>query len=142
MRTNKSKWVSEDIVDTRNLQIFALCEFMSALKYEWNTDEFWWVNPGFTSNHFSNKGREHISICSAVKLFNGNSVKCIFGKPPATLSIWSFNDYFITKAKASRILQSVKLQLCKSTKTIICQDHRVKFITPSFKVLFLGNRYL
>lgn len=141
MRTNESEWLPEDIIDTKALQLFALKEFMSSLNYQYVGGGII-TSPHFYSNHFSNKGRENIGFSSAVKLFNGNSVKCIFGKPPATLSIWSFNDYFITKAKASRILQSVKLQLCKSTKTIICQDHRVKFITPSFKALFLGNRYL
>jgi hypothetical protein len=141
MRTNESEWLPEDIIDTKALQLFALKEFMSSLNYQYVGGGIM-TSPHFYSNHFSNKGRESVGFSSAVKLFNGNSVKCIFGKPPATLSIWSFNDYFITKAKASRILQSVKLQLCKSTKTIICQDHRVKFVTPSFKALFLGNRYL
>ena len=141
MHTSESSWNAEEIVDTKALQLFALKEFMSSLNYQYVCGGIM-TSPHFYSNHFSNKGRENIGFSSAVKLFNGNSVKCIFGKPPVTLSIWSFNDYFITKAKASRILQSVKLQLCKSTKTIICQDHRVKFVTPSFKALFLGNRYL
>ncbi len=141
MHTSESLWVADEIVDTKALQLFALKEFMSSLNYQYVGGGII-TSPHFYSNHFSNKGRENIGFSSAVKLFNGNSVKCIFGKPPVTLSIWSFNDYFITKAKASRILQSVKLQLCKSTKTIICQDHRVKFVTPSFKALFLSNKYL
>ena len=142
MHSNESSWNPDEIIDTRNLQIFALCEFMSALKYEWNTDEFWWGSPGFTSTHFSNKGRRNISIKTAVNLFNGNTIKCVFGKPPSKLCIWSFDDYSITKAKAARILEGVKLQYCKQTKTVICQDHRVKFITPSYKALFLNNKYL
>lgn len=114
---------------------------MAALNYQY-VEESIFTNPHFYSNHYSNKGRENIGFVTALKLYNGNTAKCIFGKPPATLSIWSFNDYFISKARAARILTSLKLQLCKSTKTIICQDHRVKFVTPSFKALFLGNCYL
>lgn len=141
MHSKSSQWQEDEIVETKALQLFALKEFMSALNYQY-IEESIFTNPHFYSNHYSNKGRENIGFVTALKLYNGNTAKCIFGKPPATLSIWSFNDYFISKARAARILTSLKLQLRKSTKTIICQDHRVKFVTPSFKALFLGNCYL
>lgn len=141
MHSKSSQWQEDEIVETKTLQLFALKEFMSALNYQY-IEESIFTNPHFYSNHYSNKGRENIGFVTALKLYNGNTAKCIFGKPPATLSIWSFNDYFISKARAARILTSLKLQLRKSTKTIICQDHRVKFVTPSFKALFLGNCYL
>lgn len=141
MHSNQSQWDAEDIVDTKALQLFSLCEFMKALNYQYICGGIM-TSPHFYSNHHSNKGRENVGFSSAVKLYCGNTVKCVFGRPPSKLCIWSFNDYEITKAKASRILQSIKLQLCKSTKTIICQDHRIRFVLPSYKALFLGNKYL
>lgn len=141
MYTKESKWNPDDIQETKNLQLFALKEFMEALNYQYIGGGVI-TSPHFYSNHFSNKGRENIGFSNAVKLYNGNSVKCIFGKPPAKLSIWSFNDYTIGKAKAARIVQSVKLQLCKSTKIIIVQDHRISFVLPSYVKLFLNNKHL
>lgn len=141
MKTQESAWKDEEILDTKALQLFALKEFMFSLNYQYVGGSIL-GNPHFYSNHHSNKGRESVSFSSAVNLFNGNTVKCVFGRPPHKLCIWSFNDYTLTKAKASRILLSVKLQLCKKTKTILCQDHRVKFVLPSYKALFLGNKYL
>lgn len=141
MHSNKSQWLPEDIAETKHLQLYALKEFMSALQYQY-VEGTLWSNPFFYSSHYSNKGRNIIGFSSALKLYNGNTAKCIFGKPPQTLSIWSFNDYFVAKAQASRILTSLKLQLCKQTKTILVQDHRVSFVTPSYTKLFLNNPYL
>ncbi len=141
MHSNQSQWNPDEIIDTRKLQIHALKEFMQSLNYQYSPESLW-VCPYFYSDHHSNKGRQYVSFNSAIKLYNGNTAKCVFGRPPHTLSIWSFNDYYISKAKASRILINLKLQLCKQTKTIICQDHRVKFTLPSYKKLFLGNKHL
>lgn len=141
MHSKSSQWQEDEIVETKALQLFALKEFMSALNYQY-IEESIFTNPHFYSNHYSNKGRENIGFVTALKLYNGNTAKCIFGKPPATLSIWSFNDYFIAKARAARILTSLKLQLCKKTKTILVQDHRVQFTTPSYGRLFLNNKYV
>ena len=140
MHTNESSWKPEEILDTRNLQLFALRGFMKALGYEhteWagGSDYFW-------SDKYSNKGRFTISFRSAINLYNNHSVKCVFGKPPATLSIWSFDDYTIAKAKAAQILKSIKLQYCKQTKSILVQDHRVQFTIESYGRLFLNNKYL
>lgn len=143
MRTNKSQWLPEDIQDTRNLQIHSLKQVMKSLGYEY--DAGYWTNstPHFYSADYSNKGRNWISIKTAINLYNNtNAVKCVFGKPPAKLSIWSFNDYQIAQAKAARITKSVKLQYCQQTKQIICQDHRVSFVLDSYSRLFLNNKYL
>lgn len=140
MHTNESSWNAEEILDTRNLQLFALREFMKALGYE-HTE--WAGGPDyFWSDKYSNKGRSIISFRSAINLYNKHSVKCVFGKPPATLSIWSFDDYTIAKAKAAQILKSVKLQYCKQTKSILVQDHRVQFVMDSYSRLFLNNKCL
>jgi hypothetical protein len=114
---------------------------MQALDYEYTPDEWFLSNPGFVSFSHKNKGRSNISFKMAVDLYNGRSVKCVFNKPPKKLCLWSFDDYSLAKAKAARILNSVKLQYCKKTKTIICQDHRVSFTTPSYAKLFLDNKY-
>lgn len=141
MRTNKSSWAAQDILDTRQLQIHSLKAMMKALGYEYE-ESFIISHPYFYSYEYSNKGRNYISIKTAIDLYNDRSVKCVFGKPPAQLSIWSFDDYSIAKAKAARILKSVKLQYCRQTKQIICQDHRVQFCLESYSRLFLGNKWL
>lgn len=140
MRTNESKWQPDEIVDTRALQLFALKEFMKVLGYDYC--EYKAHANRFESKHPLNKGRKTITFNRAVKLYNGNSVKCVFGRPPTHLTLWSFNDYVVAKAKAARILTSVKLQMCMSTKQIIVQDHRVQFTIPSYSRLFLNNKYL
>ena len=140
MHTAESKWDSEDIVDTKALQLFALKEFMKVLGYEYY--EFKAHANRFESKHPLNKGRKVINFNRAVKLYNGNSVKCVFGRPPSNLTLWSFNDYVVAKAKASRILVGLKLQMCIATKQIIVQDHRVQFTVPSYARIFLGNKYL
>lgn len=141
MYTKESSWNPDEIIDTRKLQLFCLKEFMQALGYtyvEYASDgsRFESVKP------YNNKGRSVIGVSKAINLYNNNSVKCIFGKPPAQLSIWSFDDYRVAKAKASRILRAIKLQYCKQTKQILVQDHRVVFTLESYKNLFLGKKYL
>lgn len=141
MRTNESLWQSEDIVDTRKLQIHALKEMMKGLGYVFRPST---INSQayFYSADYSNKGRSRISVKSAIGLYNGNSVKCVFGRPPQFLTIWSFDDFSVAKAKAARILKSLKIQYCWQTKQIIVQDHRVQFTIESYSRLFLNNKYL
>lgn len=140
MRTNESLWQPEDIIDTKHLQFFSLCQMMKALHYEYV--EYAARASRFESEHYSNKGREVISMSKAIRLYNGDTAKCVFGRPPEHLSIWSFTDYQIAQAKAARITKQVKLQHCKQTNTLIVQDHRVSFVLPSYKQLFLNNKYL
>lgn len=140
MHSNKSQWDAEDIVDTRQLQIHSLKQVMKALGYEF--EQWYGGHPYFISSEYSNKGREKISVKTAIDLYNGRSVKCVFGRPPHFLTIWSFNDYQIAQAKAARITKSLKLQYCRQTKQLLVQDHRVQFVLSSYKQLFLGNKYL
>jgi len=140
MHSKKSKWSSDEIIDTKKLQLFALDEFMSALKYQ----RINWANGHVTYESISrkNRGRSVISFKKACDLYNNNSVKCVFGKPPSTLSLWSFDDYTVAKAKAARPLKSIKLQFCKKTHQIIVQDHRLQFTLESYSKIFLNNKYL
>ena len=140
MHSKSSLWQEDEIIDTRKLQIYSLKEMMAALGYKY--EEWAGINPYFYSGKYANKGRNIISIASAINLYNSNAVKCIFGKPPSKLSNWSFDDHSIAKAKAARILKSIKIQYCYQTKNIIVQDHRVKFCLESYKNLYLGNKYL
>lgn len=140
MHSKSSLWQDEDIIDTKNLQIHSLKQVMKALGYEF--EQWYGGHPYFISSEYSNKGREKISVKTAIDLYNGRSVKCVFGRPPHFLTIWSFNDYQIAQAKAARITKSVKIQYCRQTKQIIVQDHRVQFITPVYKQLFLHNKWL
>lgn len=140
MHSKQSQWPDDEIIDTRKLQIHSLKEMMAALGYKY--EEWVGSDPYFYSDKYLNKGRNIISTASAINLYNNNSVKCIFGKPPSKLSIWSFDDHSIAKAKAARILKSIKIQYCYQTKNILVQDHRVKFCLESYKNLYLGNKYL
>lgn len=140
MHSKESKWDADEIIDTKALQLFALKEFMRVLGYDYC--EYKAHANRFESKHPLNKGRKVINFNKAVKLYNGNSVKCVFGRPPSHLTLWSFNDYVVAKAKATRILVGLKLQMCMSTKQIIVQDHRVQFTMPSYSRLFLNNKYM
>jgi len=140
MYTKESDWNPDEIVDTRKLQIFSLCQMMRALHYEFV--EYKGSASRFESKHHSNKGREVLSIPSAIKLYNGSPAKCVFGRPPEKISIWSFSDYAIAQAKAARICKQVKLQFCTQTNSFIVQDHRIQFVFGSYSKTFLGNKYL
>lgn len=141
MNTKQSLWKDEEIIDTRKLQLYCLKEFMQALGYTYV--EYASHGARFESVKLhNNKGRWVVGVSKAINLYNNNSVKCIFGKPPAQLSIWSFDDYTVAKAKASRILRVIKLQYCKKTHQIIVQDHRVQFTLESYSKLFLNNKHL
>jgi len=140
MHSKSSQWQEDEIVDTRKLQFFSLCQMMKALHYEYVS---YIARPSrFESEHYSNKGREVVSISKAIKLYNGDTAKCVFGRPPSYLTIWSFTDYQVAQAKAARIVKKVKLQHCRATNTVIVQDHRVEFILPSYSKLFLNNKHL
>lgn len=142
MHSKSSLWQEDEIIDTKKLQIHSLKEMMAALGYQYEDNDFFTGHPYFYSYKYSNKGRNVISMKSAIDLYNNQSVKCIFGKPPAKLSIWSFDDHSVAKAKAARILRSIKIQYCYQTRNIIVQDHRVKFCLESYKALYLNNKYL
>ena len=140
MHSKSSQWAEDEIIDTKQLQIFSLCQMMRGLHYEFV--EYRSVPSRFESKHHSNKGREVLSVISAIKLYNGSPIKCVFGKKPTRLTIWSFSDYAVAQAKAARVCKQVKLQFCRQTNSFIVQDHRIQFVLPSFKQLFLGNKYL
>jgi hypothetical protein len=140
MHSKESKWDADEIVDTKKLQFFSLCQVMKALHY--NYVEYRSSPSRFESKHHSNKGREVISVTNAIRLHNGDNIKCVFGRPPSKLTILSFNDYTIANAKAARVVKKVKLQFCRQTNQLICQDHRVQFVYGSYSSLFLKNKYL
>lgn len=140
MYTKESSWNPDEIVDTRKLQIFSLRQVMKAFHYE--LVEYKGHPSRFESTHRSNKGRNVIGWQKAISLYNGDSVKCVFGRPPNRLSLWSFTDYQVAQAKAARVIKKLKLQYCRQTQQVIVQDHRVEFISPSYKQLFLNNKYL
>lgn len=140
MHTAESNWNPDEIVDTKRLQIFSLCQMMKGLHYEFV--EYSSAPSRFESKHYSNIGREVLSVSSCIKLYNGNSAKCVFGRPPEKLNLWCFSDYAIAQAKAARITKQVKLQWCCQTNNFIVQDHRIQFVMSSYKALFLSNKYL
>lgn len=140
MHSKFSKWLDEDIIDTKKLQIFSLCQVMRAFYYE--LVEYKGNPSRFESTHKTDKGRNVISWSKAIRLYNGDTAKCVFGRPPSKLSLWSFTDYQVAQAKAARVVKKVKPQFCRQTSQVIVQDHRVEFIMHSYKELFLYNKYL
>lgn len=140
MNSKESAWQDDEIIDTRKLQIFSLCQMMKGLHYEFV--EYRSSPSRFESKHHSNRDGEVLSVCSAIKLYNGNTTKCVFGRPPEKLNIWCFSDYAVAQAKAARVTKQVKLQWCRQTNNFIVQDHRIQFVLPSYSKLFLNNKYL
>ena len=89
----KSSWEDENTYDTRALQIYALKEFMKSLHYLLNDYERINQTACFRSSYQMNKGRNKISVQTAIRLYNcQGTAKGIFGKPNIKLGIWSFDD--------------------------------------------------
>jgi len=133
--------ISEDIlpIPTKQLQLKSLMAFMSELGYVY-TNYSAYGSSYFVSNRpYLNKGRNIISFSNAVKLHNGvylDMWQTQYGSPRMQDG-WTFDNYSLTRAFASRIVDTVKLQYTRKTKSIICQSDWVSFVDPSYKSLFL-----
>lgn len=121
--------------DTAKLQLRSLEVFMNALGYK-KADSYFDDCINFYSILYENRHRATIAFNTAVKLHNGQLLDWHgerFRDP------FAVDAYKMRVARASRIIYKCKLQYCKKTKLIICQDHNVAFVDPAYEQLFLGK---
>lgn len=139
MTESDKQLTTDEIIETKKLQLHSLFSFMQALNYEWAPDDrynFFGCPNHFESHTYSNKGRSTISFQSAVALHNGNFREChgkYMEKP------FDFDPYLMTKAIAAKVLKSVKLQLNKKTGFITCQNNLVEFVNLDYYKMFINS---
>ena len=122
-------------IETDKLQLRSLEAFAEALGY---AKAMWYFDDclNFYSLFPENKHRKTISFNTMVRLYNGHFMEChgkYFNEP------FTVDAYRMRVAQASKIVWKVKLQYCKKTKRIICQDHNVAFVDPQYEQLVLGK---
>lgn len=127
--------VNYQIIDTSKLQLRSLEAFMNALGYR---IPMWCFHDriNFYSIAPENRHRSTISFNTAVRMHNGGLLDwhgARFRDP------FAMDTYKMKVAQASKIVYHAKLQYCKKTKRIICQDHNVAFVDPAYEQLFLGK---
>lgn len=121
-------------IDTSKLQLRSLISFAAALGY--HSMQYVGEPINFYSSLPENKHRSTISFNVMVRLHNGQLLDWHgerFRDP------FAVDAYKMRVARSSRIIYKCKLQYCKKTKRIICQDHNVAFVDPQYEQLFLGK---
>lgn len=123
-----------EIIDSSKLQLRSLVAFANALGYH----QMRYVGEpiNFYSSLPENKYRSTVSFNTMVRLHNGQLLDWHgdrFRDP------FAVDAYKMRVARASRIVYKCKLQYCKKTKLIVCQNHNVAFVDPAYEQLFLGK---
>lgn len=135
----------DEIVDTKNIQLRSLKNYMHALGYHWAPDEhrFLFSNePYFESYDYDNRSRRCIAFSTACKLHDfGNSttpftIKPIFSEP------FNFDRYKIRMALAARIVCKLKLQLNKRTGIISHNSNLIEFVNPAYESMLSYAKYI
>lgn len=125
----------DDVKPTEFLQRQSLIEFMRCLGYNF-ADDWFTQNEYFFSNHPKNKGRNNISVQTAVKLHNGELIDTHgkrFREP------FDFDEYSFVRAQAAKIVKICKLQYSKKDHRFVVQSHKVQFVRPSYYHIFMEN---
>lgn len=136
MTATENILLPEEIIDTYKLQFKSLTEFMRGLNYEYEGRLF--GSPHFVSYDYENKARKSISVRTATLLHNGvysDSHGRGFDYP------FDFSHYKIRKAKASKIVNIVNIQLNKKTGHIRTTSNLVNFVDPAYEYM-LYSKYL
>lgn len=136
MTATENILLPEEIIDTYKLQFKSLTEFMRGLNYEYEGRLF--GSPHFISYDYENKSRKSISVRTATLLHNGaysDSHGRGFDYP------FDFSHYKIRKAKASKIVNIVNIQLNKKTGHIRTTSHLVSFVDKAYEYM-LYSKYL
>lgn len=131
----------EEIVDTKDLQMYSLKAFMDALGYMWSGDGRVCFDSGcyFESFTRKNRARSTVSFETAVRLYNGyyyDNHDLSKSRSP-----FDFDAYSWKKAQAAKILKSVKLQLTKKTGAIKASSNIVSFVSPIYYQMFINSKY-
>lgn len=124
-----SKWQPKD---TSILQMQSVINYMNELGYFYFAPTW-----GFGSGWSYNKGREWVSLNTAILLHNGFYTEC-HGKyfdPPFD----NLPQEMFEAARKAKILLRVKLQHSRK-KGIIVQNHSVQFVRPHEAELFFGEK--
>lgn len=117
--------------DSSKIQLASVIAFMQQLKYEYLTP-----TRSFTSGHPYNKGKEYISLNTAILLHNNFYTEC-HGK----WLDYPFDNIpsgWFQEAKASKIVKTVSLQNSRK-RGILVGKHWVKFADTENGKLFLKS---
>lgn len=111
----------EQVIGTKHVQFRSVVNFMDALGYTLYEQGGGMI---FFSPVWKNKHRAYINFNTAVGWHNGDHVDWHSGfyRKPFNVSKYDF-----TRANASKIVCTAKLQYCKRKKRLICQNNMVKF---------------
>ncbi len=136
MTATENILLPEEVIDTYNLQFKSLSEFMKSLGYGYEGRLF--GSTHFVSYDYENKARKSISVRTATLLHNGaysDSHGRGFDYP------FDFSHYKIRKAKASKIVNIVNIQLNKKTGHIRTTSNLVSFVDKAYEYM-LYSKYL
>jgi len=127
--------------DTKELQMYSVIQFMSAIGYTLHRTQ----QGGLVfvyDNADVKVEKQTLSVQTAIRLHNADW--CGMGaihRSPCMLGFKFYTDiYTITQAKAAKVVEKVKLQYCKRSKSLKLQHesgHMVRFVNPSYQYLFL-----
>lgn len=136
MTATENILLPEEIIDTYNLQFKSLSEFMKSLGYCYEGRLF--GSTHFVSYDYENKARKSISVQTAVKLHNGAYTDWHghYYNPP-----FDFSPYKVRKARASKIVNIVNIQLNKKTGHIRTTSNLVSFVDKAYEYM-LYSKYL
>ena len=134
----QSKYYAQD---TKELQMYSLMQFMSALKYNLCRTVKWGLV--FVSSSPAKVENRTVSVQTAIRLHNADW-RSVYPMAPAIydtdVQTFHTDTYTITQAKAAKVVEKVKLQYCKRSKSLKLQHesgHMVRFVSPSYQYLFL-----
>ena len=119
----------EEIRDTSIIQLQSVKNFLSELGYQYMAP-----TKCFGSGYYSNRGREYISLNTAIKLHNGSLMDWHGDR-----FRYPFDDTpyeWFHAAHKAKIVHVAKLQHSKK-KGIIVLDHRVRFVHEENAALLL-----
>lgn len=123
-----TKWAPRD---TGFLQMKSVINYMSVLGYG-----YFAPTHSFGSGWGIHKGREWISLNTAIKLYNGVYMDWHgkrFREPYHNIP-----EELYLQAKKNKLLLRVKLQYSRK-KGVIVQDHRIQFVHPEQADLFFKD---
>ena len=134
----QSKYYAQD---TKELQMYSVIQFMSALGYTLHR-----ASKGGLVFVYDNADvkleKQTLSVQTAIRLHNADWRGAgAIHRTPCMLGFKFYTDaYTIIQAQAAKVVQKVKLQYCKRSKSLKLQHESgrmVRFVSPSYQYLFL-----
>jgi len=133
----QSKYYAQD---TKDLQMYSVIQFMSALKYNLCRTVKWGLV--FVSSSSDKAENRTISVQTAIRLHNVQwaGISKVHQSPCIHGFEFYTDIYTLKQAQAAKVVETVKLQYCKRSKSLKLQHesgHMVRFVNPSYQYLFL-----